>query len=233
MEVIKDKVWLVKIPEIIYNQLINEKDLGVLEVYQNEDDIYKPELKVNFTNKIDPSQFDINYSKTTSFFTFKEKKHKIREAAYLGRLVANDERVSDKVTLKVAKDELMNKATVGIEKGKGRPQTQGTIRISQHQYFATNDNMQKAMNQKNRKDKNLKKTRMDKDELKSEIFNLFNDKQYWTNKELVAKLDQPENYLKEVISEICNYIKSGPKKGCYELKQIYMNAHEEDEEMEG
>ena len=59
---------------------------------------------------------------------------------------------------------------------------------------------------------------MDLEELKTEIFNLFAEKNNWTNRELVAKLDQPENYLKEVLTEMCNYIRSGPKKGNYELK---------------
>ncbi len=227
MEILKDKVWLVKVPEVVYKKMINGGEVGRMEIYDTTNPNTRErekEVKINLGN-IDTNFFDLNFNKTENFFTFKDKKNKIKKVDYLGRFVATDEYVSDRVTMNVAKEELTNKPCVAIEYGKGRPQTEGIIPISVHQFYATTDTMQKAINQKNRKDKNLKKTRMDREELKKEIFNLFTEKDFWTNKELAGRLDQPDNYLKEVLLEMCNYIKSGPKKGCYELKPQYLKSN--------
>lgn len=234
MEEFSDKLWLVKVPELIYNQILKDKgnELGILEIFEKINAQGKKEYlyRVNLGNTNDTSTFDVKLEPTKNFFIFRDKASKIRAAHSLGRFVASDQRTSDKVTLKVANEEARNKPKVELDTGKGRQTNQkGIMPISEHQYIATNDNLQKAYDQKIRKDKNLKKTRKDKDELKTEIFALFSNKKYWTNREIVAKLDQPENYLKGVLSEICNYIKSGPKKGCYELKQQYVTIYEDEE----
>jgi len=232
------KLWLVKVPELIHNKILKEKnDIGILEVFERENPQGQKELlyKINLGNGNleDNCNFDLNICDTKNFFTFKEKKNVIKSLDLFGRLVASDERTSDKVTLQVANEEADQKPKVNLHLGKGRQNNQGRImQISEHQFIATADNLQKAFDQKIRKDKNLKKTRKDRDELKTEIFGLFSNKNFWTNREIVAKLDQPENYLKEVLSEICNYIKSGPKKGCYELKRQYVSIQEDQEENE-
>jgi hypothetical protein len=219
---------MVKVPEIVYSQILKERDLGYIDIFEktiNGESI--KEVKINLGGKIDPKKFDISYNKTDNFFSFKDKKSKIKKLSYLGRFIASDEYVSDKVTMNVTKEELTNKPSIKIEYSKGRPLTEGIIPLSEHQFYATSDTYQMAVSQKNRKDKHLKKTRMDREELKKEIFNLFTEKDFWSNKELVAKLDQPENYLKEVLIEMCNYIRSGPKKGCYELKPQYLRSTED------
>lgn len=231
MNLLKDKLWMVKVPEVIYNQAMRQKDLGELEIYEVTNNVGQQEtkLKVNLSERITPSNFDINFDKTNNFFTFKDKKNRVREVDYTGRFVASDESVSDSVTMNATREEVTNKPMISIERGKGRPKTEGIIPLSERQYFAINETKQRALQQKNRRDRNLKKTRKDRDELKGEIFDLFTEKDFWTNKELVATLDQPENYLKEVLSEMCDYIRSGPKKGCYELKRQYMRTKHEDE----
>jgi hypothetical protein len=225
MEILKDKTWMVKVPELVYNQIIKEKDLGCIHISEkNLNGNNTKELKVSLGGQINPKNFEIKYEKTGSFYTFKDKKNQIKKVDYLARFIASDEYVSDLVTLSVFKEELSNKPAIAIETGKGRPLTEAIIPLSEHQFFATNDSSQKARSQIERKEKHLKKTRMEKEELKKEIFSLFTEKEFWANKELVAKLDQPENYLKEVLAEMCNYIRSGPKKGCYELKAQYVKT---------
>jgi hypothetical protein len=226
MEDLKDKIWIVKVPELVYNNILKsrEKNIGQFDIFQTEKGT---EYKVSL-NKSEARQFNILANETNNFFTFKDKVTNIREADGLGRFVSIDEVNSDKLTKIVTNEQEANKPLIAIDFAKGRQTTESIIPLSKFQYLATTDNWEKALSQKNRKDKNLKKTRRDKDELKTEIFDLFSEKKYWTNKELVAKLDQPENYLKEVLSEICDYIKSGPKKGCYELKKQYVYVEAND-----
>jgi len=226
MDDLKEKVWIVKVPEIVYNNILKskEKNIGNMEVY-NYNNSNTKSFKINLNNT-EAKHFNLMLSETNNFFTFKDKVNVLRSADGLGRFVSTDEFNSDKLTKIVMEEQEQNKQLIAIDTAKGRQTTESIIPLSKYQYIATTDNWEKAISQKNRKDKNLKKTRRDKEELKSEIFDLFSDKKYWTNKELVAKLDQPENYLKEVLGEICNYIKSGPKKGCYELKQQYVYVEE-------
>jgi len=237
MENFNNKIWLVKVPELIFNQIISSKnkDFGILEVFEDKDLNDKRNLiyKVKLGSEQDANKFDLQIQPSNNFFSFKEKKKTIRAINAFGKFIASDEYTSDKVTLKVAVEEASNKPRVILDKDKGRQNIQGKILpISEHQFIATNDNFQRAMDQKIRKDKNLKKTRKDKDELKREIFGLFEDKKYWTNREIIAKLDQPEGFVKQVLSEICNLIRSGPKKGCYELKQQYVVNLQGDEDHE-
>ena len=233
MDCLENKLWLVKVPELIYRQLTNKNnkrsDIGTLDIYELKDNKNKLKLVVHVENDLNNANtFDLDIQKidNSSLFTFTNHE-KAKNIDYLGKFIASDEKVSDSLSKNVSKEEDENRASVVLEKSRCRPQTSGLIKLSDHQYIATNDSKEKALIQKNRKDKNLKKTRKDKIELQNDIFQLFSEKKYWTKKELTSKLDQPENYLKEVLLEICNYIKSGPKKSCYELKTQFHSAENE------
>ena len=41
------------------------------------------------------------------------------------------------------------------------------------------------------------------------------------------RLQQPESYLKQVLSQICDYIRTGPQKGNYELKRQFLKSNDE------
>ena len=232
MDALENKLWLVKVPEIIYRQITSKNnkksDIGSLDIFEIKDKKnYKIIANVEFVGNTSCS-FDLDYQTVENSSLFSFSSHvKPRAINLLSKFIATDEKLSDILTQNVRKEEDDNKPSIMLEKSRARPQTQGLIKLSEYQYIATNDSREKALIQRNRKEKNLKKTRKDKGELQSEIFQLFSEKKYWTKKELVSKLDQPENYLKEVLLEICNYIKSGPKKSCYELKTQFLSADNE------
>jgi hypothetical protein len=232
MDVLENKLWLVKVPELIYKQLTSDNrkrnEVGSLDIFESKN---KKNFKIlaNIDTEGGAScAFDLDYKKIedNNLFTFSNSE-RAKGVNVLGKFIATDEKLSDILTKNVRKEEDENKPSVKLETSRVRPQTQGLIKLSEHQYIATNDSREKALIQRNRKEKNLKKTRKDKTELQNEIFQLFSEKKYWTKKELVSKLDQPENYLKDVLLEICNYIKSGPKKSCYELKSQFVSAENE------
>jgi hypothetical protein len=232
MELLKDKLWLIKVPEIVYTQMLKEKELGVMDIYEVPSNTMEKEyeVNVNLSGKIDPKNFEVSYTKTSNFFSFKDKKakpSKIKKIDYFGRFIATDERVSDMVTRKVAYDEFTSEPRIAYDDRKGRRNGDGVIELSVEQFRTGGGTMSDAIRRKQRKDKNLKKTRMDKEELKNLIFDLFNEQDYWTIKEIANKLDQPDNYLKSVLGEICDSIRSGPKKGFYELKRQYLKSKQD------
>ncbi|KAG6503874.1 general transcription factor IIF subunit 2-like [Zingiber officinale] len=75
-----------------------------------------------------------------------------------------------------------------------------------------------------------KRIRRDKQELVNILFKLFEKQPNWALKQLVQETDQPEQFLKEILNEICVYNKRGPNQGTHELKMEYKNFEGADNE---
>lgn len=199
------------IPTIVENKITNDSLLN------------KKRVKVSSIIKCDNKllKFDLNIDKAASLFAFREKKNKITTILNNARCIATEETVSDFITENTHIEEENKKLITRIETGKGRPQNEGIFKINNDQFYYTNDTNEKAISQINRKDKNFKRTRRDKDELKRDIFGMFTSAKHMTFKQLNDYLDQPDNYLKEILEEVCDYIKTGSKNGTYVLKSEY------------
>jgi transcription initiation factor TFIIF subunit beta len=74
-----------------------------------------------------------------------------------------------------------------------------------------------------------KATRMSQSELHQLLFKLFQEYDYWTLKGLIESTNQPVNYLKEVLGQLCIFHKSGPYMHNYELKLEYKNKNQEND----
>mmetsp|Transcript_21874 Transcript_21874/g.46154 ORF Transcript_21874/g.46154 Transcript_21874/m.46154 type:complete len:332 (-) Transcript_21874:448-1443(-) len=62
--------------------------------------------------------------------------------------------------------------------------------------------------------------------VKSIIFQLYEDKPYWTTKDLrAASGGRPETEIKKVLQEIAIYHRSGEKKNTWELKKEFQSGH--------
>ncbi|CAL9776541.1 unnamed protein product [Musa acuminata subsp. burmannicoides] len=77
------------------------------------------------------------------------------------------------------------------------------------------------------KGSDAKRTRRDRRELENIIFKLFERQQNWALKQLVQETDQPEQFLKEILNDLCVYNKRGPNQGTHELKPEYKKSTEE------
>ena len=72
---------------------------------------------------------------------------------------------------------------------------------------------------------NKKARRFGPDEpVKSIIFQLYEDKTYWTTKDLRAASARSEVEIKKVLQEIATYHRSGEQKNTWELKKEYSGA---------
>ncbi|GAB2291817.1 hypothetical protein Dimus_026068 [Dionaea muscipula] len=76
------------------------------------------------------------------------------------------------------------------------------------------------------KPSDVKRTRRDRGELEDIMFKLFERQPNWTLKQLVQETDQPAQFLKEILNELCVYNKRGANQGTYELKPEYKKAAE-------
>ncbi|GLC40110.1 General transcription factor IIF subunit 2 [Pleodorina starrii] len=68
---------------------------------------------------------------------------------------------------------------------------------------------------------NLKRPRLEKDELEEKLFRLFERNSAWALKALIAETRQPHMHLKAVLEGIASQQKRGPNKDKYELKPEY------------
>ncbi|KAK8580019.1 hypothetical protein V6N13_143159 [Hibiscus sabdariffa] len=74
------------------------------------------------------------------------------------------------------------------------------------------------------KQSDVKRTRRDRGELEDIMFKLFERQPNWTLKQLVQETDQPAQFLKEILNELCVYNKRGANQGTYELKPEYKKS---------
>ncbi|KAB2030966.1 hypothetical protein ES319_D05G270500v1 [Gossypium barbadense] len=77
------------------------------------------------------------------------------------------------------------------------------------------------------KQSDVKRTRRDRGELEDIMFKLFERQPNWTLKQLVQETDQPAQFLKEILNELCVYNKRGANQGTYELKPEYKKSAED------
>lgn len=72
-----------------------------------------------------------------------------------------------------------------------------------------------------------KRTRRDRGEMEEILFKLFEQQPNWTLKELVQKTDQPEQFMKDLLKDLCVYNNKGAHQGSYELKPEYKRSAED------
>ncbi|KAK3018791.1 hypothetical protein RJ639_002908 [Escallonia herrerae] len=77
------------------------------------------------------------------------------------------------------------------------------------------------------KGSDMKRTRRDRGEMEEIMFKLFERQSNWTLKQLLHETDQPEQFLKDLLKDLCLYNNKGANQGTYELKLEYRRSGEE------
>ncbi|PON58549.1 Transcription initiation factor [Parasponia andersonii] len=73
----------------------------------------------------------------------------------------------------------------------------------------------------------MKRTRRDRGEMEDIMFKLFERQPNWTLRQLIQETDQPEQFLKDILKDLCVYNNKGSNQGTYELKPEYRKLSEE------
>ncbi|CAN6710475.1 unnamed protein product [Malus baccata var. baccata] len=77
------------------------------------------------------------------------------------------------------------------------------------------------------KGSDMKRTRKDRGEMEDIMFNLFEQKPNRTLRQLIQETNQPEQFLKDILKDLCVYNNKGANQGTYELKPEYRKSVEE------
>ncbi|PKI43254.1 hypothetical protein CRG98_036340 [Punica granatum] len=73
----------------------------------------------------------------------------------------------------------------------------------------------------------MKRTRKDRGEMEDIMFKLFERQPNWTLRQLIQETDQPEQFLKDILKDLCVYNNKGAHQGTYELKPEYRRSTDE------
>ncbi|TXG49568.1 hypothetical protein EZV62_025443 [Acer yangbiense] len=76
------------------------------------------------------------------------------------------------------------------------------------------------------KGSDTKRTRRDRGEMEDIMFKLFERQPNWTLRLLIQETDQPEQFLKDILKDLCVYNNKGTNQGSYELKPEYKRSTE-------
>ncbi|KAJ4826408.1 hypothetical protein Tsubulata_048832 [Turnera subulata] len=71
-----------------------------------------------------------------------------------------------------------------------------------------------------------KRTRRDRGEMEGIMFKLFERQSNWTLRQLIQETDQPEQFVKDILKDLCVYNNKGSNQGSYELKPEYKKSEE-------
>ncbi|XP_010253576.1 PREDICTED: general transcription factor IIF subunit 2 [Nelumbo nucifera] len=77
------------------------------------------------------------------------------------------------------------------------------------------------------KGSDLKRSRRDRGEMEEIMFKLFERQPNWTLRQLIQETDQPEQFVKDILKDLCIYNNKGSNQGTYELKPEYKRSGEE------
>ncbi|GAB2276718.1 hypothetical protein Dimus_011434 [Dionaea muscipula] len=69
-----------------------------------------------------------------------------------------------------------------------------------------------------------KRSRRDRGEMEGIMFKLFERQPNWTLRQLIQETDQPEQFLKDILKDLCVYNNKGANQGTYELKLEYRGS---------
>ena len=211
MEYFKDKVWLLKIPKSVYEEILKEKEIGIIDIIPNTTVKTKqPNIFCHLTNKYTAKNFKINFEESKNYYYFKEKSKpsQLRKINYFGRFLAQNEDVSDNIMKDL------------IEKEEKKISYTENYSINKlEDVLGVRNN--KKLNKEKKKEEKVKRIRRNEDEIKKEIFDMFDKTPYLNSKNIAKYLEQPDAFIKEILGEICDYINHGPNKGMYMLKSIY------------
>ncbi|KAJ4971308.1 hypothetical protein NE237_004407 [Protea cynaroides] len=70
----------------------------------------------------------------------------------------------------------------------------------------------------------MKRTRRDRGEMEEIMFKLFERQTNWTLRLLIQETDQPEQFVKDLLKDLCVYNNKGTNQGTYELKPEYKRS---------
>jgi hypothetical protein len=210
MEYFKDKVWLLKIPKSVYEEILKEKEIGIIDIIPNTNKTKQPNIFCHLTNNYTAKNFKINFEDSKNYYYFKEKSKpsQLKKINYFGRFLAQNEDVSDNIMKDL------------IEKEEKKISYTENYSINKlEDVLGVRNN--KKINKDKKKEEKVKRIRRNEDEIKKEIFDMFDKTPYLNSKNIAKYLEQPDTFIKEILGEICDYINHGSNKGMYMLKSIY------------
>jgi len=211
------RVMLVKIPNFLaqaWMELPSNTELGTVKIKEEKDSGKLAEMKLilkgDYANEF-PKEYNIDYTQSKIpmqiFSELKQGQVSIEGSVeYQCDVKPLDSQVyRHLVRERVEKTKMRERALIPIEENQV-----GSFKIDKQRLH---DPKKRRMEDR--------RERMGKEELMDVLFTIFEEKTHFDLRTLVERTDQPMQYLKDILSEICVYNKRGKNKSLYELKPQY------------
>ncbi len=223
----EEGIWLVKVPLDVYKQVVEASDsdvIGLLEVnddHKNNNSLLSNKREscvIKMKNKL---EYKLNKNINSNvIYAFKEDNAKMIEIANKNR--ANMLPLNEKVNQLLTK-KLYSEKEVKSEIRKLDINELEQVHNAAHGKIILDKNVQST----SKNDQNLKRTRGDRDEIKHTIFRMFEDKEYISRKEFFLALNEPHDYILEILDEICDTHQVGKKSNLYKLKKSKFGTNDD------
>ncbi|CAO3644625.1 unnamed protein product [Cunninghamella echinulata] len=236
MDNIDTKIWLVKVPKFLAAKWrdIDEDNvnLGSVRIYSHPPpgkssaiSLILPEevkdIPKEYTIKITPGEVNNRY-----IFTENENGGRVIQGKVHHDCTATPSEFSDyrNIVRKRVADAEMPQRTVQVLGQDNQP-----VFVPGASSSLQNDGFSDFVPSKKTKVDKEKATRMPRNELMDVLFAAFDKYPYWSFKGILEHTNQPTQYLKEVLTEICILNKRGPYAGNYQLKPEFKDRESQAE----
>eukprot|EP01134_Creolimax_fragrantissima_P004466 CFRG4466T1 len=221
------KLWLVKFTEEMYNAWVDAEpgtELGSVKIYDQEKPMDKQHvmLTVNDIEGISektPRQYDLSLNDNTSqgLLVLREDKEKKKKTmiggiGFRGVCTPRDKRYKSLVKSRFEK---ASDRAATIEY-KVNDRIGNRLLTKKHVFTVTAQPDQIAP-----QDQSDKRVRVSEKELENMLFNAFTQHQYYGLKDLVTLTNQPQDWVRTILRNLCVYHTKGKMKNLYELKPEY------------
>ncbi|KAI9301649.1 transcription initiation factor IIF, beta subunit-domain-containing protein [Cunninghamella echinulata] len=234
MDNIDTKIWLVKVPKFLAAKWrdIDEDNvnLGSVRIYSHAISLILPEevkdIPKEYTIKITPGEVNNRYIFTENENGGNLLLRRIIQGKVHHDCTATPSEFSDyrNIVRKRVADAEMPQRTVQVLGQDNQP-----VFVPGASSSLQNDGFSDFVPSKKTKVDKEKATRMPRNELMDVLFAAFDKYPYWSFKGILEHTNQPTQYLKEVLTEICILNKRGPYAGNYQLKPEFKDRESQAE----
>lgn len=220
---LEEGIWLVKVPLDVYNEINNASDgekIGLLDFKINTKDkcllnSKRENAVIKMKNKL---EYKLNKTINTNLYVFKEDNATMMQISNKVNMLPLTEEVNN-----ILSQKLYSESTTRSEIKKLDTNELEIVNNSAHGKIILNKGA--PVNSKN--DQNLKRIRGNKDVIKEKIFRMFEDNEHISRKEFFMELNEPHDYILEILNEICDTHQTGKKSNLYKLKKSIFGTNDD------
>lgn len=220
-------IIVAKVPESFYQQISSAKEsdmpIAYLNIYPDNTARIITSSQQSYLCQVKPeNEASLNERIITEGYN---SKYELRGKINTKLLLKNDINYQQVVKEYYENDKHNAKETVAKDFDHFKNPKSLNFIVHEDHMSITTDGVKSEM--KPPKEYREKRVRRPEEEVREQLFNIFSKNPRYQIKGLVDLTDQPENYLKDILNQICFKHTKGEFNGYYELKPFYQSSKQQ------